>query len=70
MSKNIKIDKSSTKEKKLLADFENIRLELKERVELYQRMPDAKKELWLSRDQLLGAVFEYAQLLMRGKNDN
>ena len=70
MSKNIKIDKSSTKEKKLLADFENIRLELKERVELYQRMPDAKKELWLSRDPLLAAVFEYATLLTRGKNDN
>ena len=70
MSKNIKIDKSSTKEKKLLADFQNIRLELKERIELYQRMPDSKKELWLSRDPLLSAVFEYAQLLMRGKNDN
>lgn len=70
MSKNIKIDKSSTKEKKLLADFQNIRLELKERIELYQRMPDSKKELWLSRDSLLSAVFEYAQLLMRGKNDD
>ena len=65
----MKIDKKSSKDKKLLKDFRELRKSMKDRIELYQRMPDDKKLLWLSKDELMKEVFEFSGKISRGKND-
>ena len=67
---SIHIDKNSVKDKKLLKDLRDLRVGIKDRVELYQKLPDSKKELWLSKDTFMRELFEFAKKLMDGKNDN
>lgn len=70
MTKIITVNKSSEVEQKLLTDFRAFRAAMRERVDIYQRLPEGKKKLWLEKDDLMREFIDYASLLYRGKDDN
>ena len=66
----INIDTTDQNYRDHVTKFRNMRLALKPRIKLYQKLSDAQKESWLAKDVLLRELFEFAERIVRGKPDD